>query len=219
MVTRKDLIEAQLLRHCRRQQRQQSRGEGGGGNKASAQLLRLSLPSSQQLPPLQLPSSPSSSSSSFHSSVSRPGWEQEEQEDEGTGAGAECMMDHSTGSSVSIGGGSSRGLLQDEEGGQGQGRGKGAGKRGGGALLDFFFPSSNAGQAGATTPTSDIPVYTSAEVISHASGSSRGTWGSSDGDEEGGGGVQGMQMSRQHTSGRHSRGQEQQHGFGIRLTR
>ena len=136
MVTRKDLIESQLLRHCRRMRRK---------NRGDTTLLESCLSTSQQLPPLILPSSRDShvwnENNSYRLSNNFPSRNSDH-----------SMMDSSFISNIgdSIRGGDENAQLlslshpPSEERGFEPTMGTVDSSRGGsGTLLSWFFPSSS----------------------------------------------------------------------------
>lgn len=146
IVTRKNLTESQLLRHCRRGRRRAQGGKKGGENNkshrssSSSQLLGQSLSASQQLSPLRLPcSSPWTTRSMpteapLHAHSVHPTSGTSTSGINTSGEGSLLLMDRSTSSSVSnvtsSSAGEERDLLSD-------------GSQKGSKLLNFFFPGNS----------------------------------------------------------------------------
>jgi hypothetical protein len=172
MVTRKDLLEAQLLRRARgggkgcRRRRQRQRDSGDSNSSTSSQLMRLSLPASQQLSPLRVAPSSTSFSLCTAAAAAAAGedvYVHDSQSRTSTSTSNDSgPLDDSMNNSL---GSSSRGLLEgqqsqlrppvspasarpdpfDTDDGAGGHSAPGEEKRGGGnKLLDFFFPSNAA---------------------------------------------------------------------------
>lgn len=160
MVTRKDLIESQLLRQCRRQKRRQ---------RGNSSLLNMSLPTSQQLSPLRLPAA-DIRHGGIHSSATHHIDKSSEY----------AIMDHSFGSSLNNS--SVRGedmneehaqLLSvsrppSEESGVELVDSHSENKRVSGKLLDFFFPNNPS-----SSTDSDRDLKESSGNIVHLSDSDR----------------------------------------------